>query len=291
VLVALVAAVCSAVGCGSNGAPATPTTPTRVAIEVADSGPYDVAMRAPGAVAAGPVEVELRNRGDTLHDAQLFRVDGGRTGADIVGALEDADPSPKPRWLNPAGGVAPTAAGETATVTQILEPGVYYVADTQERDDPSGGNLTNAAKGGIARIEVGGEVGGDLPDTPASITAREYGYDVEGIVAGPNRVTFRNAGRQFHQAVAFRIGDDVSYREGRRAVLERRGYTGWVPVDVPHQRATTVLEGGREQVTELTFEPGRYVLLCFVSDRAGGAPQWAFGMSSGIEVPPRGASP
>jgi hypothetical protein len=204
----------------------SPATPTKIAIEVTDRGPYEVVMRAPDAVAAGPVEIELRNRGDTLHDAQLLRVDGERTGADVVDFLEDADPTPKPRWLLPAGGVAPAAPGETATVTQVLEPGVYYVADTQERRDPSGGNLTNAAKDGIARIEVGGEGGGDLPDTAASITAREYGYDVEGIVAGTNRVTFRNAGRQFHQAVAFRLADDVPYREARRAVLNRRGDTG-----------------------------------------------------------------
>jgi hypothetical protein len=76
-------------------------------------------------------------------------------------------------------------------------------------------------------------------------------------------------------------------RPSQRGQIRPSFPTGWVPVDVPHQRATTVLEGGLAQVTELTFEPGRYVLLCFVSDRAGGAPQWAFGMSSRLDVPRR----
>lgn len=277
-------AVCATAGCGSNG---TSSKPTKLVIEVTDRGPQDVSMRAPTEAPSGLVEIELRNRGDMLHDAQLFRVDGTRTGDDIVQVLEGPDSDPKPRWLHPTGGVAPTPPGETARVTQVLEPGTYYVTDTQERNIASGGKLINAAKDGIARIEVTGDGGGEPPETAATIVARDYGYDVEGVLSGAQRVTFRNAGRQFHQVVAFRIADGVTYREGRRAVLNRRRYTGWVPVDVQGKHATTVLEGGGEQVTQLTFEPGRYALLCFVSDRMGGGPQWAIGMSSRLDVPRR----
>jgi hypothetical protein len=267
--------------------------PPKLSIETVDLGPEKVAMRAPARMPAGVVEIELRNRGDTLHDAQLFRVDGDRDSADILAVLEAADSSPKPRWLHPAGGVAPTRPGETATVTQVLQPGVYYVADTQERD-VGGAHLVNAAKDGIARLEVHGQTDDELPGAPASIVAREYGFDTVGVKAGANRVAFRNAGRQLHQVVAFPIDEDVPFGEGKLDVLAKRNDTGWVPVDVPHGRATTVLEGGREQVTEMTFDPGRYLLLCFVTDRAGGGPQWSIGMTGRLDVsdsPPSGIGP
>jgi hypothetical protein len=260
--------------------------PTTLTIETSDPSEESVSMAATDTVAAGPVEIELRNRGDTLHDAQLFRVSGDRPPADVMRMLEAGDSQPKPRWLDLAGGVAAVAPGETVRATLILEAGTYYIADTQERAVPSGGHVTNAVKGGISRIDVRGDSTGDLPDTPSTIVARDYTYRTEGIAAGRNRVTFRNAGRQFHQAVAFPIRDGVSFRSGKRVILERRQETGWAPVDVPHERATAVLSGGREQIAELTLDPGRYLLLCFVSDRFGGAPQWTLGMASRLDVVP-----
>ncbi|HEX2162284.1 MAG TPA: hypothetical protein VHF88_10750 [Thermoleophilaceae bacterium] len=258
--------------------------PTRVVIEVRDPSPARVALSAPRSVPAGTVTIELRNRGDTHHDAQLFRVDNGRTSAEVVGVLESSDSASKPGWLHPAGGVAATSPGDTATVTQILAPGTYYVADTQERAMANEARRTNATKGGIVRFVVEGEADAELPKTAATITASDDGYKTDGIVAGPNRVTFRNAGKELHQAVALPIDEELGYREGRRRALARHDDTGWVPVDVRHERATAVLEDGGEQIVELTFDPGRYVLLCFVSPRAGGAAQWQLGMSSELEA-------
>lgn len=280
------AVACLAPGCGSDDGDGAGERETRVRIEIADSGPSQVRMRAPREVPAGPVEIELRNRGDTPHDAQLLRVDGDESENDVVGMLEAGDPDPKPRWLHPSGGVAPVPPGERATVRQVLAPGTYYVVDTQERQGTGGGALVNAAKGGLARIEVTGETSAELPPTDATIVAREYGYDVEGIVAGTNTVKFRNAGGEFHQAVAFRLEPGVDFRAARRAVLDRERETGWVPVDEPAGQATTVLEGGGELITELTFRPGRYLLLCFVSDRVGGGAQWHVGMRARVDVPP-----
>jgi hypothetical protein len=46
-------------------------------------------------------------------------------------------------------------------------------------------------------------------------------------------------------------------------------------VDVPHTRATTVLETDQAQVTELQLPRGRYLAVCFVSDREGGPPHFS----------------
>ena len=257
-----------------------------LSIETSDPSADRVVVEAPATFDAGEVEIELRNRGDMLHDAQLFRVDGDRRAADVVSVLELADSAPKPAWLHPAGGVAATGPGQTARVHQVLEPGTYYVADTQERDDPSGARSTNAAKRGIVRIEVGGSASGALPDTPALITATDYDFESSGIVAGSNQVTFRNAGREIHQAVALPIPRGMPSAAGESWVLDAEVDTGWVPVDVPHSRATAALDGGDEQVTEMTLSPGRYVLVCFVSDRKGGPAHLRRGMTAALTVQP-----
>jgi hypothetical protein len=48
---------------------------------------------------------------------------------------------------------------------------------------------------------------------------------------------------------------------------------------------TARIEGGTKQITELDLDkPGKYALLCFVSDRKGGPPHVAQGMVAEITV-------
>ena len=253
-------------------------------VETTDPSKDKVSMTAPSSVEAGLVRITLRNRGDTLHDAQLFRIDGEHTATDLnYGLLEKVDSAAKPKWAHPEGGVAPLRPGENATVTQVLEPGRYFIADTQERETAVGGKSVNAVKGGIAELEVTGEGGGELPKTPVTVTARDDGFDAKGLRPGANRVTFVNAGEELHQVVAFPVAPGLSYRQAANRLLQREAYTGWVPVDVPHTRATTVLESGQRQITVLDLPRGRYLFGCFVSDRAGGPPHLSQTMTA-VEV-------
>jgi hypothetical protein len=51
------------------------------------------------------------------------------------------------------------------------------------------------------------------------------------------------------------------------------------PLDFEHTSNTARIEGGTKQITELDLDkPGKYALLCFVSDRRGGPPHVAQGM-------------
>ena len=156
----LAAALLTACGSGDGGGGGG----GRVVVETTDPSKDKVSMTAPSSVEAGLVRITLRNRGDTLHDAQLFRIDGEHTATDLnYGLLEKVDSAAKPKWAHPEGGVAPLRPGENATVTQVLEPGRYFIADTQERETAVGGKSVNAVKGGIAELEVTGEGGGELP--------------------------------------------------------------------------------------------------------------------------------
>lgn len=289
-VMAAIAAVCGVSACGSDDDGGS-DRPVALVVEASDPSEVEVELRAPASVEAGPVRMTLENQGDTLHDAQLFKVDGKRRGTEVVQeVLEAVDSAPKPAWIHPAGGVAPVRPGASATTIQVLEPGTYYIADTQER--PDGRRRTNGDKGGVAKLEVTGEEGGELPKTPATITADDRdGFKATGLRPGRNRVTFRNAGGELHQLVALPVERDPSRRsdraaleEGARAAIQRRSETAWVPVDVEGSRATTALDSGRELVTELALEPRPYVFVCFVSDRRGGVPHVYKGMASVLDL-------
>lgn len=283
VVLAAIAVACGASACGSDDEGGS-DRPVALVVETSDPSTNKVEIEAPASIEAGPVRLTLRNRGDTPHDAQLFKVDGRHDGADLVDdVLEAVDSQPKPAWMHPAGGVAPVRPGAQAAATQVLEAGTYYIADTQER--PDGRRRTNGAKGGIAKLEVTGEGGGELPRTPARITASGDGFKASGLEAGRNRVTFRNAGGELHQVVALPVDTrGKSLVAGAREAIRRRSGTAWVPVDVEGSRATTALDSGRALVSELTLERRPYVFVCFLSDRKGGPPHAYQGMASVLDL-------
>jgi hypothetical protein len=238
-----------------------------VRVKISEPVSSQIWIEAPAKVRAGLVDIELENQAKSrIHDAQLFKVDGKQSAADIASFVEEVDYQAKPDWLHPVGGVAPVPPGGKATVTQVLQPGTYYITDTQERDD----EISNAIRGAVKKLTVTGSADAALPRTSARITARDGGFEVAGLEAGTQHVTFRNAGPEFHQVVAFPISDEISLGKAKKDLVQQNHR--WMPVDVEGSRATTVLEAGGEQVTTLTLRPGRYLLACFAEDRKGGPP-------------------
>lgn len=284
-LLALSVCVVSACASGATG--------ERARIEVAISGPDDgrVSVSAPRTAEAGLVELSLASSGPAPHDAQLFRVDGERSGADIAAHLESADGTPWPRWLRPAGGVGATPPGRTRNSRISLQPGTYYVADTREPPDESGAKITGAARGGIARIELTGD-GSDaaLPRTRARIVAREHRFDVAGIRAGRNEVTFVNAGEEPHEAAIFALRPGASFQAANRErqaldypTVETRGSA----LDLDRIQTIPIAAPGASMTAELSFAPGRYLIACYSVDREGGAPHAGLGMVAELTVPAR----
>jgi hypothetical protein len=282
-VLAVTVMTCALPACGEDGAATKP--PSVVVITTTDPSASKVVLSAPSSVDAGPVRIVLRNRGDTLHDAQMLRVDGKHSAAEVADVLELTDSFPKPRWLHPAGGVAAVAPGDSAAVRQVLKPGTYVIADTQERSGPRA-RITNAIKGGIVELEVAPpDDAQELPPTRARIVAGARGFDATGLRAGRQRVTFANRGDEPHQVAIVPLPDKGAFASVLPPVLDREGDTRWVPVDLPAERATTLVEPGDAQITEMRLNPGRYVMLCFVSDWVeGGQPQWSDGMASELHI-------
>jgi len=242
-----------------------------------------VKIDGPKTIEAGVVEITLDNSANKgTHDAQILRVEGNHTAKETMAASVASDEgAPIPDWITDGAGVGTTKPGETATVTQVLEPGKYYLFDTESGQ---GTEQSNAEKGGIAEFEVTGEGGGDLPETDATITAEDYSFTAEGVKPGKNTLTFDNAGEQLHHLIAMPLAKGATFAEVEKLFKSNEEPKGPPPVDFENGVSTAVIDGGQKQVVELDFKKGKYALVCFITDRKGGPPHVAMGMIDELDV-------
>jgi hypothetical protein len=250
-----------------------------------EQGKNKVTIEAPKTIEAGAVEVTLRNDGKGPHDAQLIRVDGNRSADDVIGATVDTeDGAPIPAWVHGGGGLGTVKPGQIATVTEVLEPGTYYVVDS-ETSGGEGEGKPNARKGGVAKLTVTGEASGELPATDATISAKEYGFEVTGdFKAGKNTFTFENTGEELHHVLAFPIVKGKTIADAKKLFASQSEPKGPPPVDFEGGVSTSVLDGGEEQIADFDLKKGKYALICFINNRKGGPPHVAMGMIAELDV-------
>ena len=164
-----------------------------------------------------------------------------------------------------------TAPGQARSAVQALRPGRYYVTG-------SGGE-----RAAVAPLTVTGEAGAaSLPATTADVTAEDYRFRTGGLRPGRQQLRFANAGAEPHHVLFARLLGGATADDARR-FFEGRAFRS-PPVDADRIEETAVLGGGQAQATEVDLREGRYALLCFVSDRAGGPPHTRKGMVAEVTV-------
>ncbi len=286
--VAVAAVALSAVGAGADGdAPAASAeraarAPAKVALAVTRRGSGKFRLHAPKRVRAGLVELSLRvPAGRATHDAQLIRVEGGHTVREVLAILAGEDPR-IPEWATLTGGVGQTDGRAVGRTVMRLQPGRYVIADT---DEPEGDGVPSYAESGaIATMVVTGKpTAAKLPRVRATVTAREYSFSARRLSAGRVRVAFRNAGRQPHHMLAFPYNRGATLSQVKAFFTEEGAPAGPPPVDFGGATRTPALEGDTQVVT-LALRRGKYALVCFLTDRAGGPPHALKGMISEAAV-------
>lgn len=272
------AALAFAAGCGEDGGggeepQAEGAAPETVAVEVTGQG-ADVQLTAPESVPAGLVTIELTNSSEETQDAQLIRVEGDHSAEEVVEALGASfEGEGVPPWFFAGGGVGETPGGETSSVTQPLEPGLHYVLTSASEEALREGN-------GIAPIEVTGDAAdAELPEADATITAEDYSFESSTpLPAGDATIEIDNVGEQPHHVVAAPLRPGATLQDAREFALQEGQSEGPPPVDIEKADSSAVLEGGDAQVAQLELQPGKNVLVCFVTDRDGGPPHVVEGM-------------
>ena len=266
------AAALALAGCGDDDDGGRSKT---LSLEAAESGTR-VELKAPEEVEAGVVRIELRNNGKSDHDAQLIRVEGEHTLAEATEVLTSTGEGRRiPDWFRAAGGLGTTKPGQTRTSRQVLTPGKYIAFDTEREGEEGPDNYT---RGGVAEFEVTGEASGELPPSVGpAIRADDYSFDTFSLRSGRSEVVFQNIGREPHHVVAAPLAEGATIEDVERAFQEEEG-GGPPPFDEAASESTAVIDGGDKQIVQMDLKPGRYVLLCFISDRRGGPPHVAKGM-------------
>jgi plastocyanin len=278
-----VPAACGSDDDDSSGGSSESSDAAAVTFETTDPSKAKVSIAGPDTIEAGLTEITLKNSGKGPHDAQILKVEGNRTVDEVLSNSTDSkEGAPIPEWISGGGGLGTTAPGKTSTVTQVLEPGTYYVIDTESGQ---GSEKQNSRKGGVVKLEVtGDETTAELPKTDASITAKDFSFATSGIEAGSNRLTFANDGKQLHHVVAMPLAKGATIEQAKKFFTTEGEPSGPPPVDFENGVSTAVIDGGEAQVAELDFKQGKYALVCFITNRTGGPPHVAMGMIDEVDV-------
>ena len=133
-------------------------------------------------------------------------------------------------------------------------------------------------------FEVTGSGKGSLPKADATITAKEYSFDTKGLKAGVNTVKFENDGQQLHHVIAAPLADGATIEDVKKFVASEEPPQGEPPLDFESSVSTAVIDKDRAMVTTLDLAAGKYVFMCFMTDRAGGAPHAMQGMIQEVNI-------
>lgn len=225
----------------------------------------------PAALDAGVYEMTFNNGADDP-DGPLLIEKGGRTPEEFLADFKPVlEGGPFPDYLTTAVGFPTTPPGGASTVTMTLPAGDYIFLSFFSSDRAPV----------WAEVAVAGESPevDDLPDSDATVTALDYGFDVSGIEAGAQTVEFSNNGpTQFHHLVAVRFPNGTAPADAEDMLttlftLEEGQAPPEGVVEPEDVFDTGVFSPGTGGAFTATFEAGgTYAFLCFIGDRQGGPP-------------------
>ncbi len=237
----------------------------------------DFKLDLPASIPAGSVTIHLVNHGKEIHQAQLVRLEEGKTAADLQAAMKQSGPPPS--WMKFAGGPTAAAPGQEATSTQVLTPGQYVAICAI----PSPDGVPHVMKGMVQPFEVtGGTAAVALPAASDTVRLVDYAFEQSRpLPAGHHTILIDNAGPQPHEIVLLKLAPGKSVEDfGTWAT------TGGMQGPPPAMPAggLAVIDSGGNAVLEADLSPGEYGLICFMPDTKDGKPHFMHGMMKQIKV-------
>jgi hypothetical protein len=238
----------------------------------------DFAFDAPARIPAGATRFRLVNHGKELHQAQLIKLEDGKTLDDLAAAMKN--PGPPPSWVKWVGGPNGAAPGQEANATAVLVPGQYAFLCVI----PSADGTIHVAKGMVRPFEVTAGTPASATDFPAAditITLVDYGFETsQPLTPGHHTIMVENAGPQAHEVVLLKLAPGKTTEDfGRWAESGMKG-----PPPAQPMGGVVALDKGARGSFDVDLTPGDYGFICFVPDSKDGKPHLAHGMMKTIKV-------
>jgi hypothetical protein len=264
----------------SSGSSSSSGQPTTLSISATEKG-KKASYSAPATVKGGLVNVTFQNNGKQPHSAQLARIVGNHSPAEVLKVV-GGNNSKTPSWLHAEGGPGSTNPGQTGSSTDNLPAGNYLILD--------GGNMSGPP--GYTKLKVTSGPNGSLPSTGTTVTAAapgkdKYKWQISGpLKAGQNRVTFTSKGGK--DAIHLMAAARVTGNPTKAQIVKAFASNGPPPkfLDQKSFTSSSVVDGtNKSEVTSLSLaKPGKYVLFCPLTDRDGGKPHLAEGLLTTVNV-------
>lgn len=264
-LIALVAlSIAGLAGCGGSD----DVSATSLNLSIAEKG-KTASFSVPKSVKGGLVELTLDNKGKAPHGVQLIRYTEGHSAEEVLEEVS-SEKEKTPDWILAEGGIGSVPGGESQSATLNLEAGDFVVVDAAALFGEGG-------KPATAELKVEDGDSGDLPSTPGTVVAEEtgedeYAWDVSGLKAGNNEITFDSQGDEaLHVILAVPLKGKVPPLS---QIEEEFGKEEGPPpsyLDFENAQNTAVIDGEKSQTLTLDLEkPGKYLFFCPFTDRDGG---------------------
>lgn len=270
----------------SSGVPTTTTTeapdtktteaPVEATVVTLDATEYAYTFASGGpTVPAGPVTVELDNKGSEEHQATIIKLKDGKTFDDLV-ALGN-DPSKLATVVDGFGGPNAVEGGHAGVTTQNLEAGSYYFACFI----PAADGVAHVAKGMLAPFTVEGEATGEVARSDKEIVLKEYAFGFgEDAQVESGSYTITNKGTQPHEAAIYAPADGKTTQDIRDYFASPTPPAG----PPPFTPAGGIAAESVGEFTNTELVPGEYVFVCFLPDTSDGAPHFVHGMIQTVSV-------
>jgi hypothetical protein len=261
-----------AAGATASPAPAPAPEPASVTVTATD-----FKLELPASIPAGAVAIHLANHGKELHQAQIVRLEDGKTVADLEKAMKANGPLPS--WMKFVGGPNGIAPGQEATSTTSLAPGQYAALCLI----PSPDGVPHLMKGMIQPFEVtAGDGATALPAATDTVTMADYSFQSSRpLTPGHHTILVQNAGPQPHELVVLRLAPGKTVKDF--ATWATTGGMKGPPPAMP-LGGVAVIENGASGVFSVDLPPGDYGLICFVPDSKDGKLHLVHGMTKQIKV-------
>lgn len=237
----------------------------------------DFKLDAPASFPAGAVTIRLVNSGKEFHQAQIVRLDQGKTVADLQAAMKHE--GPLPAWLHFVGGPNGIGPAQEATSTASLAPGSYALVCFI----PSPDGVSHFMKGMIQPFEVtAGGTEATMPVASDTVQLGDYTFEsARPITPGQHTFLVTNVGQQPHELVLLRLTPGKTVQDF--GVWATTGGMKGPPPALP-LGGVAVIDHGASGVFSVDLTPGDYGMICFVPDSKDGKPHLMHGMMKQITV-------